>query len=267
MKLQKAKILGIVNITSDSFSDGGLYLETEKAIAHALQLHADGADIIDLGAASSNPNTSPISVEEEIARLDPVIDALQAKKIPVSVDSFKPDVQRYCISKNVDYINDIQGFPYPELYRELAESNCKLIMMHSIQRIGTATIIETEPKQVFSSIIEFFEERITAITKAGVERKRIIIDPGMGFFLGSNPESSTLVLEKFPKLIEKFGLPVLIAVSRKSFLSKLTNSDVKTSSAASIAAELYAYKKGAEYIRTHDVKSLREALSVWNALA
>ena len=131
-----SKIFGIVNITTDSFSDGGLYLETEKAIEHALQLVADGADTIDLGAASSNPDTTEVSVEEEITRLKPVIKALKEKGVSISVDTFKPEVQRFCIDQGVDYINDIQGFPYPEIYSDLAKSDCKLVLMHSVQRIG-----------------------------------------------------------------------------------------------------------------------------------
>src|SRR5574344_2515779 len=111
-----SKIFGIVNITTDSFSDGGLYLDSKKAIEHALKLAEDGADIIDLGAASSNPDTTDVSVEEEIKRLKPVIKALKEQNIKISVDTFKPEVQRFCIDSGVDYINDIQGFPFPEFY-------------------------------------------------------------------------------------------------------------------------------------------------------
>src|SRR5574344_2778295 len=144
-----SKIFGIVNITTDSFSDGGLYLETDKAIEHALHLVEDGADVIDLGAASSNPDTTEINVDEEIKRLKPVIKALKEKGVSISVDTFKPEVQKFCIEQGVDYINDIQGFPFPKFYPEIANSNCKLIVMHSVQRLGTATIVETNPQEVF----------------------------------------------------------------------------------------------------------------------
>lgn len=152
-----SKIFGIVNITTDSFSDGGLYLDTDKAIEHALQLVEDGADVIDLGAASSNPDTTEINVDEEIKRLKPVIKALKEKGVSISVDTFKPYVQRFCIEQGVDYINDIQGFAYPDIYPDLAKSNCKLVLMHSIQRIGVATKIETNPEEVFTSIMEFYK--------------------------------------------------------------------------------------------------------------
>mgnify|MGYP000897824027 CR=1 FL=1 len=266
MEKSKTKIVGIVNITTDSFSDGGMFLDTDRAIEHALQLVVDGAEIIDLGAASSNPNTSPVSVEEEIKRLTPVIKALKEKGICISVDTFKPEVQRFCIEQEVDYINDIQGFPYPDFYPELADSNCKLVLMHSVQREGTATVIETNPEEVFSSMMDFFEERIKALVKAGISKERIILDPGMGFFLGSNPETSILVLKRFTEIKEKFDLPVMIAVSRKSFLGKITGSDVKNRLAPTLAAEIFAYKKGADYLRTHDVKSLSDAIIILNAL-
>lgn len=262
----RTKIFGIVNITTDSFSDAGLYLDSEKAIEHALQLAADGADIIDLGAASSNPNTSEVRVEEEIRRLKPVISVLKEKGITISVDTFKPEVQLFCIKEGVDYINDIQGFPYPEFYPELAKSRCKLVVMHSVQRIGTATVIETNPEEVLKFMMQFFEERIEALIKTGISKERIILDPGMGFFLGSNPETSILVLKRFQKIKEQFGLPVMIAVSRKSFLGKITGSDVKNRLAPTLAAEIFAYKKGADYLRTHDVRSLFDALRVTSVL-
>lgn len=266
MNNQRLGIFGIVNITTDSFSDGGLYLETDKAIAHAIQLAEDGADVIDLGAASSNPQTSPVSVEEEISRLAPIIVALKEKEIAISVDSFKPEVQKFCMNQGVDYINDIQGFPFPEFYPELAKSDCKLIVMHSVQRLGTATIVETNPEEVFESILKFFEERIEALTNAGISKDRLILDPGMGFFLGSNPESSVIVLKRFDEIKERFGLPVMIAVSRKSFLGKICGSEVKDRLAPTLAAEIFAYKKGADYLRTHDVKSLSQAITILNSL-
>ena len=193
-----SKIFGIVNITTDSFSDGGLYLDSKKAIEHALKLAEDGADIIDLGAASSNPDTTDVSVEEEIKRLKPVIKALKKQNIKISVDTFKPEVQRFCIDSGVDYINDIQGFPFPEFYEVLSKSDCGLVLMHSIQRLGVATKINTNPEEVFGSMMQFFKERINALVAAGIDKERIILDPGMGFFLGSNPETSLFVLKRFP---------------------------------------------------------------------
>ena len=241
-------------------------MQTDKAIEHAMQLVQDGADFIDLGAASSNINTSPVSVEVEIERLKPVIKELKKQNVFISVDTFKPDVQRFCLEQGVNYINDIQGFPFPEIYSELAKSNCHLILMHSVQRLGPATIVETNPAEVFDSMMQFFEGRINALITAGISKARIILDPGMGFFLGSNPETSIEVLRRFPEIKEHFGLPVMIALSRKSFLGKITGTDVKDRLAPTLAAEIYAYKKGADYIRSHDVKSLSDAINILKAL-
>ena len=251
-----SKIFGIVNITTDSFSDGGLYLDSKKAIEHALKLAEDGADIIDLGAASSNPDPTDVSVEK----------ALKKQNIKISVDTFKPEVQRFCIDSGVDYINDIQGFPFPEFYEVLSKSDCGLVLMHSIQRLGVATKINTNPEEVFGSMMQFFKERINALVAAGIDKERIILDPGMGFFLGSNPETSLFVLKRFPYISKTFGLPVMIALSRKSFLGKITGTDVKNRLAPTLAAEIYANNKGADYIRTHDVKSLSDALKIFKAL-
>ncbi len=257
------KILGILNITSDSFSDGGLFLQTDKAIAHASELLESGADIIDVGAASSNPNTNPVSTQEEIARLKPVISFLKEKKSAISVDTFNPEVQRFCMQQDVDYLNDIQGFPYSEIYPELAASNCKLIIMHSVQRIGAATIVETNPREVFDSMIIFFQKRIKDLIIAGIPKERLILDPGMGHFLGSNPDSSIFILKNIEKIKSEFNLPVLIGVSRKSFLGNITgNPNPKDRGAATLATELYTAQHGADYIRTHDVRALNDGLKV-----
>lgn len=262
MKLNLPKILGIVNITDDSFSDGGLYLDYEKALERSLKLIDDGADIIDLGAASSNPATKEVEPQVEIDRLKPVVDYLLAKNIPVSIDSFKPDVQQYALKSKVQYLNDIQGFPSAEIYPELAESNCKLIVMHSVQRLGPATVIETNPEKVFAGIIDFFSERLRSLQKSGVSFDRIILDPGMGFFLGSNPESSIYVLKNISRLKEYFNLPILVSVSRKSFLGNIVGRGINERGPATLAAEIYLSSMGVDYTRTHDVRSLKDALKI-----
>lgn len=262
MKLSRPKILGIVNITEDSFSDGGLYLDSDQALKKSFQLMTDGADIIDLGAASSNPATKDIEPTVEIERLIPIVDQLLTKNIPVSIDTFKSSVQQYALNKKVQYINDIQGFPYPEIYPELAASDCKLILMHSVQRLGPATIIETDPEKVFAGMIDFFTQRLDALQNAGVSLNRIILDPGMGFFLGSNPESSIYVIKNITRLKEHFNLPILVSVSRKSFLGNIVDREVKERGPATLAAEIYLSYMNVDYIRTHDVKSLNDALKV-----
>jgi len=263
----KIQIMGIVNITEDSFSDGGKYIKTDEAIKHALQLNKEGAKIIDLGAASSNINSNPVSDEIEIKRLKPVIEDLKSKNILISVDTFKPKVQLECIKMGVNYINDIQGFPYKEIYGYLAQAkNCKLIVMHSMQRIGKATIMNTNPESVYISMIEFMNKRLNELRNAGVQEQNLIIDPGMGFFLGSDPNVSIYMLQKLNKIKETLNLPLLIGISRKSFLSKISGCAKDDCAASTLSAELFAAQLGVDIIRTHQPKQLNEAIKIWESL-
>lgn len=259
------RILGIVNITSDSFSDGGRYLTPEAAIARARQLVAEGADIIDLGPASSNPDATPIPAEEEIRRIAPVIDALLAEGVALSIDSYRPETQAYALERGVGWLNDIRGFPESALYPALAATGARLIVMHSIQQ-GQADRRDAPPGDMVEHICRFFETRLAALEAAGVARARIVLDPGMGFFLGPTPETSFSVLARLGELKSRFGLPVLVSVSRKSFLRKVTGRGPQEVGAATLAAELLAALAGADYIRTHEAAPLRDALAVWSAL-
>lgn len=259
------QIFGIVNITSDSFSDGGAYLAPDAAIAHARKLIADGADVIDLGPASSNPDAAPVSAATEIARIAPVLDALMAEKISVSLDSYRQETQRYALQRGVEYLNDIRGFPEHMIYPALAASEAKLIVMHAIQD-GQADRREAPEGDILDHITRFFEARIAALTSAGIARERIILDPGMGFFLGSSPEPSLAVLARFDELKARFDLPVFISVSRKSFLRKLTNRGANEAGAATLAAEIAISLAGVDFIRTHEPAPLRDSLKVLAAL-
>ena len=258
-------IFGIVNITPDSFSDGGLFLEPQAACNHAATLMEAGADVLDLGAASSHPDAKEVSAEQELYRLAPVLEILLKKGWPLSIDTHRIEIQRYVISKGIAFLNDIHGFPIPSFYPELAQSTCQLIVMHSIQRHHQTQAIRqvTDPKVLYQQIIEFFENKISALLKAGIASERIILDPGMGFFLGSNPESSVYVLRKLGELKQHFNLPLMVSVSRKSFLGKLSQSAVTERSTASLSAELFAWLRGVDYIRTHDTKAFYQAVKVW----
>ncbi len=181
-------IFGIVNITSDSFSDGGRYLAPDAAIAQARKLMAEGADVIDLGPASSNPDAAPVSSDTEIARIAPVLDALKADGIPVSLDSYQPATQAYALSRGVAYLNDIRGFPDAAFYPQLAKSSAKLVViMHSVQD-GQADRREAPAGDIMDHIAAFFDARIAALTGAGIKRNRLVLDPGMGFFWGLLPK-------------------------------------------------------------------------------
>lgn len=259
------KIFAILNITEDSFSDGGRYLEPEAALAHAHKLALD-ADVLDIGAASSHPDAKAVAPDVEIARLAPIVAALKKEGCAVSVDSFAPEVQRWALAQHVEYLNDIQGFPYTELYPELAASRAKLVVMHSVQERGRATRVDVPPGEIVARCIAFFKQRVAALTDAGIARERLILDPGMGFFLGSNPDASVTMLRALPQLKAAFGLPLLVSVSRKSFLRNIAARPAAQSGAASLSAELFAIAQGADYLRTHDPAATADALKVQHAL-
>jgi dihydropteroate synthase type 2 len=256
------KILGILNITSDSFSDGGKYLEPGAAIFHARAMAESGADIIDIGAASSHPDAQAVASDVEIARLAAVISALKEKGLPLSIDSFAPEVQRWALAQGVDYLNDIHGFPDAGLYPALAKSDVKLIVMHMVQERGVAVRTEVPSSEIFDRITTFFDARVAVLSSAGIARERLILDPGMGQFLGTDPENSLIVLRRLPELKVRYGLPLLVSLSRKGFLRKLVNRPPLEAGAASLAAELFAQAQGADYIRTHAPGPLRDGLKV-----
>ena len=191
---------------------------------------------------------------------------MKAEQRSLSIDSFSLPAQRWALRQGVGYLNDIQGFPYAEIYPELAASSAKLIVMHSVQGAGRATKVVVEPAKILDLVLRFFETRLAALLRAGVARERLILDPGMGFFLGGNPEASFTVLRNLPALRRAFGLPLLVSVSRKSFLRAITGRPPQQAGAASLAAELFAIEQGADYIRTHDPGALRDALLVRKTL-
>ena len=259
-------IFGILNITEDSFSDGGQYLDFDKAVAHGHGLMESGADVLDIGPASSHPNSKPVSAEEEIARIMPVIGAFGSANIPVSIDTFQTETQRFSLRNGVAYLNDIQGFADPDFYPELADADTKLVVMHAVQRRGPATLVETSPDEIWDRIERFFDGRVADLEKAGVNRNRLILDPGMGFFLGTDMNVSFEVLRNLSRLRTRYGLPILVSVSRKSFLRKVTGRPLSEMGAASLASELFVAAQGSEFVRTHDPAALRDGLKVWSAL-
>lgn len=260
------KILGILNITTDSFSDGGKYLEPGAALFHAQAMAQSGAGIIDIGAASSNPDAAPVTPELEIARLAAVIPALKEKGLALSIDSFSSQVQRWALGQGIDYLNDIHGFAEPALYPELAKAEAKLIVMHMVQARGVAVRTDVPSAGIFDRVTAFFDARIAALENSGIARARLILDPGMGQFVGSDPENSLVLLRRLPELKARYGLPILVSVSRKGFLRKLANRPVTEAGAASLAAELFAQAQGADYVRTHAPGALADALKILKEL-
>ena len=201
------QLLGIVNITDDSFSDGGHFLDPQAAIAHADNLLESGAGVIDLGAVASNPDSIRIPVDLEIERLAPVVAHLHARGALVSVDTFRPEVQTYALLNGVAFLNDIHGFPHPTMYSALAASSCRLIAMHSLHGPSHITRADIPVSDVVDTIIRFFDDRIAVLERAGITRERMIVDPGMGFFLGSNPHASFAALGGIGRIKRELDLP------------------------------------------------------------
>jgi dihydropteroate synthase len=260
-------IVGIVNVTEDSFSDGGRYLTPDAAIDHARRLAAEGADWIELGPASSHPDACIVPAREQIARLRPVMEALAGSGWPISVDATDPEVLRYAIEAGAAILNDVRGFPDPALRETLADASVSLVVVHSLLERERAERNDATPAEVLASIDRFFARRIGELTAAGVAEERIVLDPGMGFFLGRDPRSSIAVLQRIGELKARFGRPVLVSVSRKSFLRTITGRGLDTIGAATLAAELFAARRGADYLRTHEVGALHDALRVEASLS
>jgi dihydropteroate synthase type 2 len=268
--MPRTQIVGIVNVTRDSFSDGGQCLEPDAAVAYAQRLVADGADVIDVGAESTHPDAEDVPADAEVARLTPVIERLKADRVRVSVDTYKPAVMRHALALGVDFINDITALRDPESVTVARDAEVKLIIMHSRASQARAERTEADPATIVDEIIQFFEQRVAALTDAGIARERLVIDPGMGFFLGSNPEASLVVLRDLRRL-RALDLPILVSTSRKSFIGSVLGSveeprPVEQRAAGTLATEIWAAQHGVAYIRTHDVRALRDGLRMLAAL-
>ena len=258
----RPKILGILNMTADSFSDGGQFLSPDKAVAQAQALAQGGSDIIDIGPASSHPDSTPVSPQTEIERLASVLPHLMAEGLEISIDSYQPETQLWAMQQGVAWLNDIQGFANPHVQEALVDSSCGLFVMHSIQSAGPAKREPVPEGDILDIVTRFFEQRLTEFDRHGIARDRLVLDPGMGFFLGNDPEPSVRVLSHIEWLKQAFDLPVLVSVSRKSFLRVLSGRSVDESGPVTLAAELWAAGHGVDYIRTHDSRQLGDALAL-----
>jgi dihydropteroate synthase type 2 len=261
------QIIGIVNITRDSFSDGGQFLTPEAAVAHARQLVADGAAVIDVGAESTRPEAEIVPADEELDRLRPVVEALRRDGVRVSVDTHKPAVMRAMLKLGVEMINDVAALRDPEAVEVLRDSAARVILMHSTSSEPRAQRLDVSPATIVERIVAFFQQRTAELEAAGLARQRLILDPGMGLFLGRDPAVSLAVLRNLDRLAA-FGLPLCISASRKSFVGAvLSGRPVGERGAGTLASELWAALHGAEYIRTHDVRALHDAFTMWTAIA
>lgn len=259
------RIVGILNITSDSFSDGGRFLESEQAILHGHRLLAEGADLLDLGAESSNPDGERVTEQTEIERLTPVINALKASGARIAIDTFKPEVMAHCLALGADMINDITALGNPAAVEVLQTYRVPVVLMFARNSGPRATKQLGDPGTVLVEVRDFFAGRVEELLRRGLHESQFILDPGMGYFLGSNPEPSLMVLRHLEQL--QLGLPLYISVSRKSFIGHVLGGRGPSERAhGTLAAEIWALLAGVDYIRTHQVAPLHDAMRVLNAI-
>lgn len=262
LDLSRPRIMGIVNLTDDSFSGDGWQGQTEAAIAHGLQLRDEGADMLDLGAESSRPGAVPVSAQQEIDRLLPVLQGLATCGVPLSVDTTKPEVMRMVLAHGADMINDIQALCAPGALELLAESTAGICLMH---KQGSPQTMQQNPhyNDVVKDVANFLAERVSTMQAAGISLARVCIDPGFGF--GKTPEHNLRLLQHLDQL-SVLRIPLLVGLSRKSVLGVVTGREPKERVAAGIAAHVLAMVKGARILRVHDVAATRDAVAIYNAV-
>lgn len=257
-------LMGIVNVTPDSFSDGGSFMDPQRAIDHALQLTADGADILDIGGESTRPGALAVPVDEELRRVVPVIERLRGQTDRlISVDTTKAAVAKQSLQAGADIVNDISGLTFDvEMPAVCADSGCGVIAMH-IQ--GTPQTMQNDPRydDVVSSVCRFLSDRLRLLEEAGVPRERVVLDPGIGF--GKTAQHNIDLLSKIPDL-KALGRPVLIGHSRKRFLAKVLGRPVDERTSGTIGVSLAVAALGADIIRIHDVRETRDALLAWHTI-
>jgi dihydropteroate synthase len=254
--------MGVVNVTPDSFSDGGRYLDPAAAVAHARALVDEGADIVDVGAESSRPGARGVSADEELSRLVPVLEGLSDLPVPVSVDTAKPEVMHAALRAGASMINDITALTAPGALDVVAPTGAAVSLMHMQ---GEPRTMQREPsyRDVLAEVAAFLEERVAAAERAGIARERIVVVPGFGF--GKTVAHNFELLRNLGRFTE-IGLPVLAGWSRKSTLGTITGRSADDRLAGSLAAALLAVERGARIVRVHDVAATRDALAVLAAL-
>ncbi len=253
--------MGILNLTPDSFSDGGQHDSLDQALAHAQRLIDEGADILDVGAESTRPGATPLTADQEWARLAPVLTELVRWQRPVSVDTYHPATMSKALDLGVDIINDIWGFRQPGALASVASSSCGLCVMHMQ---GDPQTMQLQPiaNDAMGVVQRFFQERQDALLAAGVANRRWLLDPGIGF---GKTVAQNLALLRHQADLLTLGQPLLVGWSRKSTLGQVTGLDAPHRQIPSVAAALMAVERGARVVRVHDVALTRQALQVWMA--
>jgi dihydropteroate synthase len=256
-------VMGILNVTPDSFSDGGRYAQLDFAVSHAEQMIADGVDIIDIGGESSRPGSRALSLQEELERVMPVIYALRDCGKPLSIDTYKPQMMREALLAGADMINDIQGFSSAEALQAVADSDCGLCVMHMQNQPDN---MQKNPgyHDVQAEVAHFLRQRMQDLIDTGVSARRITVDPGFGF--GKTLEHNIALAKHIGALRDELRVPVLAGLSRKTMIGQLTGKPLEQRMSGSIGGALAAIRNGARIVRVHDVAETVDAVRVWQVL-
>jgi dihydropteroate synthase len=258
------RVMGIVNVTPDSFSDGGRFHAVDEAIGHALRLVDEGADLLDIGGESSRPGAEPVPLDEELRRVLPVVEAVARRvSVPISIDTTKAEVARRALEAGAAIVNDIQALGgAPELPRLAAETGAGVVLMHMA---GTPRTMQKDPHydDVVGEVVAFLEARVAAAEAAGIPRTRIAVDPGIGF--GKTGAHNLVILRNLDRFAT-LGCAILVGTSRKRFLGTLTGRSPAERAVATVASSLAAVVRGASVVRVHDVAAMVDAIKVWSAI-
>ena len=262
LDLSKAHVMGILNVTPDSFSDGGKYNQKDQAVVCALQMIADGATVVDIGGESTRPGASPVTVEEEIRRVVPVVAELAKYDVVISIDTSQPEVIRAAVQAGAHIWNDVRALTRPNALQTAAELNIPVIIMHMRGEPTTMNNLD-QYQNVTKEVIVELQQRVDDALRAGVKPENIMIDPGFGF--AKNAQQNLQLLNEFYKLNE-MGYPILSALSRKRFIGEALNgADAQNRAVGSVAAHLLSIQQGACMVRAHDVKAMSDTIKVWQA--
>ena len=262
LSLDRVRIMGVLNVTPDSFADGGRYERVDAALRHARQMIDEGADIIDIGGESTRPGAASVSEEEEMRRVLPVLRALQGARVPISVDTSRPGLMRAALEEGASIINDVRAFRFDPMMEAVRDSDCGIVLMHMQGEPGT---MQRQPvyHDVVSEVGEWLSRRRDEAMAAGVARERIVVDPGFGF--GKTHAHNRQLLSRLRELVP-IGQALLVGLSRKSTLGEITGRSTQERLSASLAAALIAIAGGARIVRVHDVAATRDAVAVWEAV-
>ena len=260
--LDRVLIMGIVNVTPDSFADGGKYFSHTDALAHARQLIDEGADIIDIGGESTRPGADDVPSDEEIKRVAPLFEALGDISIPLSVDTSKPEVMRAALAAGASIVNDVRALQQPGAAEVVAEYACGVVLMHMQ---GTPRTMQQAPyySDVTKDVVQFLAQRVQFAQRQGIHKDRIAVDPGFGF--GKTDAHNFTLLSELSEL-GRMHVPLVVGLSRKGTLGRVSGRAVGDRASASVAAALLAAERGADVVRVHDVAATRDALSVLQAM-